>query len=141
MGEETSMTNAPKNTAITVVDSTPYTVESGYTQQTLIDAWLRKQPTENTRVAYKHDIESFLAYVDTPLQDITLSTVQSYADTLTDLKTSTQARKLASVKSLLTFAHRTGYTRVNVGSMVDLPAIRSRLAERILTREQVESMI
>lgn len=127
--------------AVTIVDSTSTHIDSTYTERTLIDAWLRKQASNNTRIAYAHDIETFLAYVRTPIQGVTLPMVQAYADTLLDLELSTQGRKLTSIKSLLTFAHRAGYVAVNVGSMVSIPARRSRLAERILSREQIDDLI
>jgi integrase/recombinase XerD len=48
----------------------------------------------------------------------------------------TKARVLSSIKSLLTFAQRIGYTAFNVGAAVRLPRIKNDLAERIMTEEQ-----
>jgi site-specific recombinase XerD len=133
------MTEDTNTQALSIVDST--IVARGYTDSDMIAEWLTSKRSDNTRVAYSHDIESFLAYVQVPLNQVTRGMVQAYEQTLTGMEDSTISRKLASVKSLLTYAHKTGYLLVNVGSMITLPATRSRLAERILTREQVDDMI
>jgi integrase/recombinase XerD len=125
--------------ALTIVDSVP--VAHGYTVADMINEWLNSKRSDNTRTAYSHDVESFLAYVQVPLGEVTRSMVQTYEATLSNLETSTVARKLAAIKSLLTYAHKSGYLLVNVGSMISLPSVRSRLAEKILTREQVDSLI
>jgi integrase/recombinase XerD len=44
---------------------------------------------------------------------------------------------LSAVKSLLAFAHRLGYLPFDVGRALRLPAVRSRLAERILPEADV----
>jgi integrase/recombinase XerD len=97
--------------------------------------------SENTRIAYSHDIDDFQTFTRKQLRDTTLADVQAYESTLSELADTTRSRKLAAIKSLLTFAHKSGYILVNVGSMVTLPHVRTRLAERILSREQVDDMI
>jgi integrase/recombinase XerD len=131
--------------AVTIVESTLDTslqnVSSGYGDRDMIAQWLHSKQAENTRIAYAHDIEDFQAYTRKALRDITLSDVQAYESTLSNLADTTRSRKLAAIKSLLTFAHKSGYILVNVGSMVTLPHVRTRLAERILSREQIDDMI
>ena len=48
---------------------------------------------------------------------------------------------LAAVKSLLSFAHTTGYLPVNPGRGLRLPGVRGRLAERIPSEEDVLSLL
>lgn len=53
---------------------------------------------------------------------------------------STAARKIACVKSLLTFAFEIGYVRMNVGQAMKQPPIRRRLSEKLLSREEIEAL-
>jgi len=48
---------------------------------------------------------------------------------------------LAVVKSLLTFAHTTGYLTYNPVRGLRLPGVRGRLAERIPSEEDVLSLL
>jgi site-specific recombinase XerD len=54
---------------------------------------------------------------------------------------SSQARKFSGVKSLLSFAHRLGYTAFNVGAVVKLPSIKGTLAERIMSEPDMQRML
>ena len=53
----------------------------------------------------------------------------------------TQARKLAAVKNLFSFAHRIGYLSFNVGAAVTLPNIPEKLSERILTETDIQQIL
>lgn len=57
-----------------------------------------------------------------------------------DRAPATQARMIASLKSVLSFASKTGYTTFNVGAVIKLPKLENRLAERILSEEDVLHM-
>ena len=110
----------------------------------VIREWLRSKRSRHTQRAYSRDIAGFLAFVGyPPLCAITLTNIQDYAESLRSLhlEPSTQARKLATVKSLLTFAHKTGAIPFNVGAAQLLPAGKDKLAQRILSQAQVQNMI
>jgi integrase/recombinase XerD len=97
-----------------------------------------------TRRAYQHEAARFVGFVDgAPLPAVTLGDVQAYADHLgaSGLAPASQVRALAALKSLLSFAHRIGYTPVNVGAAERLPAVKLTLAERIVSRETVARAI
>jgi len=108
----------------------------------LLTRWLHGRP-EHTRRAYHANIARFLGHAQKPLAAITLHDVQAYADGLTaeDLAPATRARMLNVVKSLLSFAHETGYLPINVGRPLRLPPVRSRLAERIPSEEDVLALL
>lgn len=110
-------------------------------ENTLIKLWLSQQSI-HTRRAYEREVKDFLNYVRKPLALVTLYDLQSFAeDVLPDLVPSSQARAMYAVKSLLSFAHETGYLPVNVGKAWKAPKVRSRLAERILSEEKVIKLI
>ena len=95
----------------------------------------------NTVEAYTRDVERFLALTGCLLRDLRLEDLQAFADSLKGLAASTKARKLAAVKSLLTFAHEIGYVPFNVGKPVKLPKTKNTLSERILSESQVQQII
>lgn len=107
----------------------------------IIQMWLHERPA-NTQAAYLRDIENMLRSVSpATLPTLTLLELQAFSDSLLDLADTSRARQLSAVKSLLTFAHKAGYVTVNVGAALRLPRIREKLAERILTEEQVVRMM
>lgn len=105
-----------------------------------INLWLHgKAPT--TQRGYKREIASFLAFVEKPLQWVTLGDLQRYSDSLGHLAPRTQCRTLAAIKSLLSFAQKIGYVRFNAGAPLSLPKPKNDLAERILSEEETARMI
>jgi integrase/recombinase XerD len=114
--------------------------DAGATDARILEMWLHGRSSENTCSAYRSDVGSFLAFVGRPLRTVTLSDLQSFADTLTG-SPATRARRLSAVKSLLTFAARIGATPVNVGAALRLPARTNRLAERILSESDTHKLL
>lgn len=108
----------------------------------LLASWLHGRSPHSAR-AYTANIRRFLAHVDTPFAAVTLADLQGYADSLAEagLAPASRARMLAAVKSLLTFAHTTGYLPFNPGRGLRLPGVRGRLAERIPTEEDVLTLL
>ena len=104
--------------------------------RTLVRGWLRSKRSPHTQRAYLHDITVFY-------EQVTLTDLQDYADWLRreHPTVSTQARMLATVKSLLTFAKNTGGSRFNVGMALQLPQGKDTLAQRILSPAQVHRML
>jgi len=104
--------------------------------------WLHGKSPHTCR-AYRHEALRFAAFVGAPLPAVTLGDVQAYADSLAarGLAPASQVRALAAAKSLLTFAHRIGYTPVNVGAAERLPSIPFKRSQRILSREVVAQVI
>ncbi len=108
----------------------------------LVRLWL-SQRSRNTRAAYQSDTSRFLGHLRTlgrDLRSATLMDVQSYLDCIVGAP-ATKARRIASMKSLLSFAYKTGYTRFNVGRAILAPKLPNDLAERILSEELVIRMI
>ncbi len=108
----------------------------------LIRLWLQGK-SSHSQEAYVRDIEQFVDFVDLPLNEVKL---QHFWDWVTHLKQksalpATQARKLAAIKSLFSFAHRIGYLRFNVGAAVTLPSVPEKLSERILTEEDIAQIL
>lgn len=110
------------------------------TDDDVIRLWVYGRPI-NTQIAYGREISRWRRFVKKPLQSVTLGDVQDFAESLSAMKPSSVARALAAIKSLMSFAHQIGYVHFNVGTAVRLPTVRNRRAERILTEEQVMTML
>src|SRR4051812_3135559 len=69
--------------------------------------------------------------------------LQAWADQLgqASLTPASQNRALTAIKSLLSFAHETGYLPFNVGAAVKLQPHRDSLARRILEESEVARLI
>ena len=106
----------------------------------LMQLWLHGR-SPHTQRAYRHDIARFLTHVRRPLAMVALRDVQGFSDSLVGLADGSKARKLAAVKSLLTFAQKIGYLQYNVGAAVEIPKSKDCLAERILSEENVIRML
>ena len=106
----------------------------------LIEIWLHGRPLHTQR-AYAGDVARFCAAARKPLPSVTLADLQSFADSLESLAPASRCRTLSAVKSLLAFGHRIGYLPLDVGRALRLPAVRSRLAERILPEADVHRIL
>lgn len=109
------------------------------TDARLVAIWLHGR-NELTRQAYERDAEAFFAYAQKPVRAVTIGDLQAWLDQLAGAPAS-RARRLAAVKSLLSFAARIGYVPFNVGAAVRAPAVTRVLAERILSEEEVIRLI
>lgn len=137
-------TNPPVVSAAEVQQVTgPLVNYSGaHTDEVLLKRWLHgKSPA--TREVYLSAYASFQSFNSaTPLANVTLGDLQEFADELAEsFAPSTQAKILAALKSLLSFGHQTGYLPFDVGKALNLPKRRDELAERILSADEVHSMI
>jgi len=112
------------------------------TSERLVGLWLRGK-SRNTVDAYRRDVEDFLEHCDAPLHEVKLHHIWEWTDSLDarELSPATVARKLAAVKSLFSFGHRTGYLPFNVGAAVRLPHVPDLLAERILAEEETLKLL
>ena len=104
----------------------------------LVQRWLAEK-SSSTQDDYARDIEQFVEFVDLPLRYVTLGHLQDYRKHLEecDYATSTQQRKLSSVKSLFTFGTELRYFAHNVGAAISTPRVRNRRAERILSESEL----
>jgi integrase/recombinase XerD len=106
----------------------------------LLALWLHGR-SPHTQRAYRADIERFRAGAGKPLPAVTLSDLQQFADLLATLAPASRYRTLSALKSLLAFGHRIGYLPFDVGRALRLPAVRNRLAERILPEADLHRIL
>jgi integrase/recombinase XerD len=129
------------NNELTMTTRTTESVlPAGASDEMVINLWL-KQHGEKTQPEYRRDIRTFFQFTDKQLREITLLDLQDYKESLAALAKATIARRLGSVKSLLTFCHKTGYTSVNVGAALRSVKVEEKLAERIMSEAQMQRIL
>jgi len=106
----------------------------------VIAMWLYGRPTATQR-AYFYEVEGFMGAIRKPLASVTLGDLQWYFSTKASLSAPTQARAINVIKSLFSFAMKTGYLSFNPAVPLMIPKSKNTLAERILSEAQVHSMI
>lgn len=106
----------------------------------VIDLWLHGRSAA-TRDAYRRDALQFLRHAGARLVDVRLEHLQAWVDDMEDLAASSRARKVASVRSLMQFAHEEGHIDSNPGRKLSPPKVKDELAERILTEDEVARII
>lgn len=102
--------------------------------------WLHGRAA-NTASAYESDARRFLALCGKPLADVTLADLQIFDAGMSDVAHATRARRLASVRSLLSFATRMGYLALNPAVALKLEKPSATTAEHVLSPAEVTRMI
>lgn len=114
------------------------------TDRQILDLWIKQHDSLQTQQAYAQDMRQFLESIENrPLRMVTLADLQRYKDDLTGrgLARATIARRLSTVKSLLSFCQTTGYLAVNVGAAIKPPKAEEKLATRIMSEAQFQHML
>lgn len=140
---QTAARQRPRGTHTLAVQSTAPDHSGATSDAHLVELWLSRKASAHTRRAYTADVLSLLAHLSelrTTLRAATLADVQSWADGLTGAASS-RARRLAAVRSLLAFGHRTGYLPFNVGGVLERVKVPNELAERILTEDETRKLL
>jgi integrase/recombinase XerD len=113
---------------------------STLTNTSLIDLWLHGK-SANTIDGYRRYANRFFSHVgDKPLPDCTLMDIQLWVMTLGSSDNSKRVA-VGAIKSLFSFAKQLGVVSANLGVLVKSPKAKNRLAERILTQEEVQLLI
>ena len=112
------------------------------TDDQIIDMWLFGK-SKSTQEAYSKDIFDFFGMVRKELKEIVLVDLQHYSVYLEQIGLSigSQQRKLACIKSLLSFSTRLGYLRFDIGKVLKLPKSKDDLANRILDESNIIKII
>lgn len=105
----------------------------------LVSLWLAQRP-ESTQRVYRAAIEAFLVAVQGgSIRDLDAAQLIAWAEGLQG-EPATRARKVSTVKSLLSWAWRTGYTLHNVGRVLRCVRVPSKVHERILEEPEMVAL-
>lgn len=112
------------------------------TDDQLVGLWLASVRSLHTQRAYRYVATHLLAHLAVKgkgLKDATVRDLMAWRETITGSE-STARQRVTVAKSLMSFAHKTGYCRFNVGAAMQPPRAPDNTAERILTREEVHRL-
>lgn len=112
----------------------------------LINLFLSTFSSTSTIRAYSGDLSSFLMFLqklDCDLKSLKLKQLVNYTVHLEKqaLAKATKKRRIAAIKSLLSFAHGTGYTQFNVGAALKTKRAPDTRAEKILSELEINKML
>lgn len=131
-----------KNTMLTVQYQANILTETQtvFSTEKLLKMWVHGKSVA-TQKSYMRVASAFIEFIGTDLDKITLDMIQDFGTSISHLSQNSQKTYLSIVKSLISFIHNIGITRFNPGKAVKAPKSRDALNERILTPEQIKSMI
>lgn len=121
------------------MNSLPENHSGAETDEQLIGLWLSGRP-ESTQSVYRPVVGEFLGFIGKGLQEATVADLARWAEALPG-SDATRSRKVSTVKSLLGYAHRTGYTLFNVGLPIQCPRPLNKLHEKILEPTSIHEII
>lgn len=107
--------------------------------------WERRM-AENTVLAYRQDIASFLRFLEErgveDFGSVTLNTLEAFVEheSRAGLEATTLARRISALRTFFRFLVREKVVRENLAKLLDTPRIRRHLPE-VLTVEEVEALI
>ena len=132
------------NTEITVYEPTNsgnYGIVARSTNDAgILAMWIAQSNSENTRQQYARVAAAFLSYVGKPLQAIALSDLQSWQSSLSG-KPNTNKLSVNAVKSLFSFAQKTGYIALNPAVMLKAEKSVETKHTKTLSEEQVIRLV
>ena len=110
----------------------------------LVASWLASLGSPQTRRVFKPRAEAFLAALPSGLRNATVEDVREALAVITaDVADSTANQYVLQIKSLLSYAHKLGYTPFNAGVVIKVRPDQSRasLAKRIISEVEVGLLI
>jgi integrase/recombinase XerD len=124
------------------VSSIEETQRSAETDEQLVELWLHGL-SKHTERAYRKDWSDFRAFIRKPIRSVTLGDIQAFAIRLnaSRLNDGSRHRKLSTLKSLFSFAHRIGFLAFDTARPLRLPPVRETLNARIMAETEVLRMI
>ena len=102
--------------------------------------WLANRSV-NTKAAYERDVRAFFAWSGRSLAEVTLADLYGWWESQAGAALASRTRRLAAVKSLLTYAEKGGFLQLNPGVAFRVEKPTEALQERILPVAEVRRII
>ena len=125
--------------AITAHTDNAAIIPADTTDARLIEMWMHGR-TENTVKQYTRIVARFFETVGKPLQTISLSDLQGWADTLTGTAHTVKAH-IDTVRSLFSFALKTGYIRLNPAAVLESVKTPDKVKGKVLSERETIAII
>jgi len=123
--------------------SVPDNLAGVATDAELVELWLATRRSPNTQSGYRREWRWWRARLPTGLElrELRLVHLRAVLELEPPEAPATRARRIAALRSLLSFAHRSGYLPIDVGAVLAEPRRPDELAERILDLDQVVALL
>lgn len=105
----------------------------------ILNMWLYGK-SSHTQATYKRVSTRFITFINSPLAEARLDDCQDFISSLKHLAISTQKTYIVAIKSLLSFVHKLGITKLNVGTLIKLPKTKNCI-ERIISKADIKKII
>ena len=112
-----------------------------YPEDKVINMWLLTMHSQNTRDAYLRDIFYFLFFCAKKIDEIKIEDIQNYMLNISNLKNTSQRRKLACIKSLFSFCLELGLLKHNPTKVIKLKKCTDCISDKLLTERQIKKII
>lgn len=109
--------------------------------QALIEAWIAECKSVSSRNSYRRNARAFLLMTAKPLSQTTADDVRTYAEKRVQGTVSSRATALSAVKSLLSFAFKSGLIAHNPGADVQITHERYNTVRHVIDQCDIERMI
>lgn len=106
----------------------------------LIEMWLSGKSPSSQKV-YSGTVKEFLAFVNKAIASVTYDDISRWVGSLTNYSTNTQKAKIATIKSLFSFASKLNYLHFNPTILFKEPKATNAIVERILQTKDIKEMI
>jgi integrase/recombinase XerD len=124
---------------VVVLEGMASSLNGASSDSELVTQWLRGRP-DSTRRAYEPVALTFVkALGPEGIKSATVERVTSYVEALVG-EPATRARLVSTIKSLLSWAWRTGYTTVNVGRALRCVRVPGSLHKKLLEEPEVKAL-
>lgn len=95
----------------------------------------------HTARVYESELKRFITFIGKSLATVTLGDLQEWASSLEHLAPASQARGVATIRSLFKFALKLGYLRFNPAELLEGPKVVVTSEQRFLTQSEVGATI
>jgi len=94
-----------------------------------------------TQKLYAQNIQGFFCCTGKSLKDVTFNDLKTYETSLDSLASNTKRNRIATIKSLFSFASKLGYIAFNPSLLIREPKAAAAIHERILDNSDIIEMI
>ena len=117
-------------------------ITNASTDEQVIFMWLSDK-SKSTVKTYQRNLKQFFNYCELNISSVKLENLIDYKQFLIDsgFKPNTVNNKLMTIKSLLSFSHKIGYLRFNVGLVVKGLRDKETINQKILREDEIRKLI
>lgn len=127
--------------ATTNRSDSPGILPSTTTDSQVVYMWVNKKSrSTNTRSQYERIAKQFFTFIGKPLSTVDATDLQIWTENLTGTPATVKA-KIATIKSMFSFAVQSGYLRLNPAIMTESPKVADRKHRKVLTEEQLIKLV